>query len=89
MAEDDSTKNHSIGNAPTVEPKPTSHGGRRFAAGDLILGRYRVESELGQGGMGVVYKCLDNVGGVKVAVTLPGESVRNCSCDKTPLALSK
>ena len=78
MAEDDSTKNHSIGNAPTVEPKPTSHGGRRFAAGDLILGRYRVESELGQGGMGVVYKCLDNVGGVKVAVKgLPPDVAHN------------
>ena len=78
MAEDDSTKNHSIGNAPTVEPKPTSHGGRRFAAGDLILGRYKVESELGQGGMGVVYKCLDKVGGVKVAVKgLPPDVAHN------------
>ena len=79
MAEDDDpTKKHSIGSDITVEPKPTSHGGRRFAAGDLILGRYKVESELGQGGMGVVYKCLDKVGGVKVAVKgLPPDVAHN------------
>ena len=38
------------------------------------MGRYVVERELGQGGMGVVYECLDKVGGVKVAVKcLPPE----------------
>ena len=81
MAEDDDpTKKHSIGSDPTVVPTPTPvpHGGRRFAAGDLILGRYKVESELGQGGMGVVYKCLDKVGGVKVAVKgLPPDVAHN------------
>ena len=60
-----------------MEPK-TSHGGRRFAAGDVILERYVVESELGQGGMGIVYKCLDKVGGVKVAVKgLPPDVAHN------------
>ena len=47
---------------------PATDKARRFRAGDEILGRYVVESELGQGGMGVVYLCLDKVGGVKVAV---------------------
>ena len=32
---------------------------RRFAEGDLILSRYRVTGELGQGGMGIVYRCHD------------------------------
>jgi len=60
-----------------MEPNP-SHGGRRFAANDVILGRYVVESELGQGGMGVVYKCLDRVGGVRVAVKgLPPDVAHN------------
>ena len=51
---------------------------RRFANGDEILGRYVVESELGQGGMGVVYRCFDKVGGVDVAVKgLPPEVSHN------------
>ena len=56
------------GNTATSVSVPPSGGVRRFKPGDEILGRYVVESELGQGGMGVVYKCLDKVGGVKVAV---------------------
>jgi hypothetical protein len=37
-----------------------------------------VEKELGQGGMGVVYQCLDKVGGVRVAVkALPPELSHN------------
>ena len=51
---------------------------RRFANGDEILGRYVVQSELGQGGMGVVYKCFDKIGGVEVAVKgLPPEVSHN------------
>ena len=47
---------------------------RRWTPGEVILGRYMVERELGQGGMGVVYGCLDRVGGVRVAVKcLPPE----------------
>ena len=53
-------------------------GGKRWRAGEEILGRYVVEKELGQGGMGVVYGCLDKVGGVKVAVkALPPELSHN------------
>ena len=51
---------------------------RRWKAGETILGRYVVERELGEGGMGVVYECLDTVGGVKVAVkSLPPEVGRD------------
>ena len=51
---------------------------RRFANGDEILERYVVQSELGQGGMGVVYKCFDKIGGVEVAVKgLPPEVAHN------------
>lgn len=47
---------------------------QRFRAGDLILKRYEVLEELGQGGMGVVYRCLDRVSGTEVAVkALPPE----------------
>ena len=47
-------------------------------AGYEILGRYVVESELGQGGMGVVYECFDKIGGVKVAVKgLPPDVAHN------------
>ena len=52
----------------------------RFRPGDRILGRYTVSSELGQGGMGIVYKCRDEVGKVDVAVKgLPPEVSHNSS----------
>ena len=51
---------------------------RRWKPGEEILGRYVVERELGQGGMGVVYGCFDKTGGVKVAVKcLPPELSHN------------
>jgi len=50
----------------------------RFAVGDLIMNRYKVLSELGQGGMGVVYRCLDETAGVEVALkALPPELSHN------------
>ena len=62
----------------TMRDAAPAGGTKRFRAGDEILGRYVVESELGQGGMGVVYLCLDKVGGVKVAVKgLPPEVSHN------------
>ena len=62
----------------TMRDAAPAGGARRFRAGDEILGRYVVESELGQGGMGVVYLCLDKVGGVKVVVKgLPPEVSHN------------
>ncbi|MCR4572450.1 MAG: SUMF1/EgtB/PvdO family nonheme iron enzyme [Lentisphaeria bacterium] len=51
---------------------------RRFRTGDEILGRYVVKEELGQGGMGIVYHCLDKVGNTDVAVKcLPPEVSHN------------
>ncbi len=68
----------SINDMPTMRPVSASGGGRRLVAGDTILGRYTVVRELGEGGMGVVYQCLDIVGGVDVAVKgLPPEVSRN------------
>ena len=50
----------------------------RFVAGDLIMNRYKVLAELGQGGMGVVYRCLDETAGIEVALkALPPELSHN------------
>ena len=57
---------------PREEARPKKEG--RFQSGDLILGRYQVLAELGQGGMGVVYKCFDKTSEMEVAVKgLPPE----------------
>lgn len=75
----------SIGDGPTWDGRGEgivddgrTDAGRRWRAGEEILGRYVVVRELGQGGMGVVYECLDKVAGVKVAVKcLPPELSHN------------
>jgi serine/threonine-protein kinase len=67
-----------IDESPTI-PKPNdSH--RRFKQGEVLLRRYRVEGELGQGGMGVVYRCYDETGGIEVALkALPPDLSHNSS----------
>ena len=68
----------SIGDGPTMRPKDERGGRGAFAPGDVIAGRYVVERMLGEGGMGIVYQCLDRVGGVSVAVKcLPPDVSRN------------
>ncbi len=49
-----------------------------FKIGDIIKERYQIVAKLGQGGMGVVYKCLDKTSDIEVALkALPPELSHN------------
>jgi len=77
-AENGTSMEKSLGAGVTIRPKEERGGRGAFAPGDVIAGRYVVEKVLGEGGMGIVYQCLDKVGGVSVAVKcLPPKVSRN------------
>src|ERR1051326_1617454 len=49
-------------------PRVAMLSGMDFATGTVLDGRYRVEAQLAEGGMGRVYRCEDVRSGVQVAV---------------------
>ena len=62
----------------TIMPLRERKNNGRFEVGTLVMGRYKVLSELGQGGMGVVYKCFDETAGIEIALkALPPELSHN------------
>ena len=69
---------NSVADDVTMPGKRDRKPDGRFAVGDLIMGRYKVLAELGQGGMGVVYKCFDEDAGIEIALkALPPELSHN------------
>ena len=77
-ADNDHLRQMEMEEAQTMAPRRERKTDGRFEPGDLIMGRYKVLAELGQGGMGVVYRCFDEIAGVEIALkALPPELSHN------------
>ncbi len=77
-ADNDYLRRMEMEEAQTMAPRRERKTDGRFEPGDLIMGRYKVLAELGQGGMGVVFRCFDEIAGVEIALkALPPELSHN------------
>jgi serine/threonine protein kinase len=68
---------------PRLHKSADTAAGDRLAIAQMLSGRYRIERELGEGGMGVVYLVTDQqVAGETFAVKVLKEVLdpRRCSC---------
>ena len=74
---------------PREPPPPrASHPGDRIVPGDLIADRYEVLNVLGEGGMGIVFRCRDRYRNVEVAlkqVTVPEGSLNLMATPPAPV----
>jgi hypothetical protein len=54
--------------AEAAAPKRASHADQAFEHGEVLSGRYRIEDEIGRGGMGTVYRATQLLTGKRVAL---------------------
>jgi predicted Ser/Thr protein kinase len=82
----------SFGGDPLVGHGGAAGGAARLPPGTLLGGRFRIEGELGHGGMGVVYDAIDTTLGEPVAIKVirperaPSPAVRARFLDEVRLA---
>ena len=67
---EDSVNNFSLDDAETVITSTPRDRSNELAIGEILCGVYEVREKIGQGGMGVVYKCFDKSGKIDVALKM-------------------